>query len=158
MVHGLRILLRGIQGRADDPTAVILDGRAVEQDPRRRRHAGQPAGAAGYAGQDQRSDGGRGADAAVQTETGHAVEVTCDAGDDGEADKQSLDDPWAGNGYGSLAGPEPDMLPAPGHIPAVVLRTSLPTYALNCCPAIGFDGSRRGILQIPSMPGVRRGG
>ena len=44
MVHDLRALLRWCEGRADDPTAVILDGRTVQSTP----ESGARAGYDGY--------------------------------------------------------------------------------------------------------------
>lgn len=43
MVHDLRALLRWVEGRADNPTAVILDGRTVQSTP-------ESGGRAGYDG------------------------------------------------------------------------------------------------------------
>lgn len=40
MVHDLRAILRWAAGRADDPTAVILDGRTVQSTPESGRRAG----------------------------------------------------------------------------------------------------------------------
>jgi transposase len=40
MVHDLRALLRWTEGRADDPTAVILDGRTVQSTPESGARAG----------------------------------------------------------------------------------------------------------------------
>src|SRR5918999_2197645 len=40
MVHDLRAILRWAEGRADDPTAAILDGRTVQSTPERGARAG----------------------------------------------------------------------------------------------------------------------
>ncbi len=40
MVHGLRAILRWAEGRADDPTAAILDGRTVQSTPESGARAG----------------------------------------------------------------------------------------------------------------------
>jgi transposase len=40
VVHDLRAILRWTEGRADDPTAVILDGRTVQSTPESGGHAG----------------------------------------------------------------------------------------------------------------------
>jgi len=47
MVHDLRAILRWAEGRADDPTAVILDGRTVQSTP-------ESGGRAGYDGYKRR--------------------------------------------------------------------------------------------------------
>jgi transposase len=40
MVHNLRAILRWAEGRADDPTAVIFDGRTIQSTPESGRRAG----------------------------------------------------------------------------------------------------------------------
>ena len=40
MTHDLRALIRWTEGRADDPTAVILDGRTLQRTPESGNHAG----------------------------------------------------------------------------------------------------------------------
>jgi transposase len=101
MVHDLRALLRWAQGRADDPTAVILDARTVQSTP----ESGARAGYDGYkrrkgskvhlavdtlgnllalhvtpANEQERAQVGRLAEA-VQEATGEAVEIAfVDAG------------------------------------------------------------------------------
>ena len=68
MVHDLRVLLRLAQGRAPQPSAVILDGRTVQSTP-------ESGGRAGYDGHKRRK--GSKAHLAVDT-LGHllAVHVT----------------------------------------------------------------------------------
>ena len=68
LVHDLRALLRWADGRADDPTAVILDGRTVQSTP-------ESGGRAGYDGYKRRK--GSKTHAAVDT-LGHllALHVT----------------------------------------------------------------------------------
>lgn len=68
MVHDLRALLRWADGRADDPTAVILDGRTVQSTP-------ESGARAGYDGHKRRT--GSKTHAAVDT-LGHllALQVT----------------------------------------------------------------------------------
>jgi transposase len=74
MVHDLRALLRWTEGRADDPTAVILDARTVQSTP-------ESGGRAGYDGHKRRK--GSKTHAAVDT-LGHllALRVTPANGQD----------------------------------------------------------------------------
>jgi transposase len=105
VVHDLRTILRWTEGRADDPTAVILDGRTVQSTPESGGHAGYDGykrrkGSKTHAAVDplghllalhvtpaseQERDQVDTVAAAVQEGTGDAVEVAfVDEGDTGE--------------------------------------------------------------------------
>jgi transposase len=80
MVHDLRAILRWAAGRADDPTAVILDGRTVQSTP-------ESGGRAGYDG-DKRRKGSK-AHAAVDT-LGHLLALHVTPADAQERDQVGL--------------------------------------------------------------------
>ena len=77
MVHDLRALLRWGQGRADDPTAVILDGRTVQSTP-------ESGARAGYDGHKRRK--GSKTHAAVDT-LGHLLALHVTPADEQERDQ-----------------------------------------------------------------------
>jgi transposase len=77
MVHDLRALLRWAEGRADDPTAVILDGRTVQSTP-------ESGGRGGYDGHKRRK--GSKTHAAVDT-LGHLLALHVTAANAQERDQ-----------------------------------------------------------------------
>ena len=77
MVHDLRALLRWADGRADDPTAAILDGRTVQSTP-------ESGGRAGYDGHKRRK--GSKVHLAVDT-LGHLLALRVTAANEHERDQ-----------------------------------------------------------------------
>ena len=80
VVHDLRARLRWADGRADDPTAVILDGRTVQSTP-------ESGGRAGYDGHKRRK--GSKTHAAIDT-LGHLLALRVTPADDQERDQVAI--------------------------------------------------------------------
>src|SRR5918999_6337332 len=80
MVHDLRAILRWAEGRADDPTAAILDGRTVRSTP-------ESGARAGYDGHKRRK--GSKVHAAVDT-LGHLLALHVTAANEQERDQVAV--------------------------------------------------------------------